>query len=119
MLSEKIVTLLLLLLISIFTTLSFHNKSCQKSIYLSHEESLTLTLAQQAIKTLKRVDINNASRYTLTKLPGIGPKSAERIIAYRSSHNGFASKEELLNIKGIGAKKYGAIKDRVEVDVPE
>ena len=64
----------------------------------------------------KRIDINRASRYTLTKLPGVGPKFAERIIDYREQNNGFTSKEELLSIKGIGPKKYEAIKHRIEID---
>ena len=65
----------------------------------------------------KRIDINKASRHTLAKLPGIGPKTAERIIDYRNRNNGFTSKEQLLNIKGIGPKKYETIRKRIEVDV--
>jgi len=114
---EKIVTLLLVLVVSIFTALSFYNKLRQNKICLPPEESLISTHAQQAIWAGKQVNINSASRYTLTKLPGIGPKTAESIIDYRNSNNGFISKEQLLNIKGIGTKKYEAIKHRVEVDV--
>ena len=80
------------------------------------EESFKSTRAQQAIIAGKKIDINKADRYTLTKLPGIGPKFAERIIDYREQNNGFTSKEELLNVKGIGPKKYKAIKHRIEID---
>ncbi len=115
--TERIAVLLLILTLSIFTALSFYNKLHQSRACLTQEESLISTRAQQAIIAGKRVDINSANRYALTRLPGIGPKTAERIIDYRTNNNGFTSKEEILNVKGIGAKKYKAIKHRVEVDV--
>lgn len=116
---QKIVILLFILIISVFTAASFHKKLYQKGSSLTYEESFRSMHAQQAIVAGKRIDINRAGRYTLTKLPGIGPKFAERIMDYRDRNNGFTSKEQLLNIKGIGIKRYEAIKDRIEVDVSE
>ncbi len=116
---EKIIILLSILIISVFTAVSFHKKLYQEELPLTREESLKSTHAQQVIAAKKRIDINKAGRYTLTKLPGIGPKFAERIIDYRNRNNGFTSKEQLLDIKGIGIKKYEAIKDRIKVDVSE
>jgi len=116
---EKIVILLIILVISTFTALSFHEKLHKEELPLAREESLKSTRAQLVIAAGNRIDINKASRHTLTKLPGIGPKSAERIIDYRNRNNGFTSKEQLLDIKGIGIKKYEAIKRRIEVNVSE
>ncbi len=115
--TERIVVLLLISALSIFIALSFYKKLHQSRICLTQEESLISAHAQQAIVAGKRVDINSASRYALAKLPGIGPKTAERIIDYRNANHGFTSKKQLLKIKGIGVKKYEAIKHRVEVDV--
>lgn len=51
------------------------------------------------------VSLNSASRAELETLPGIGPKTAEAIMAYRSERGAFSSIEELINVKGIGPKK--------------
>lgn len=48
------------------------------------------------------LDLNRASVVELTRLPGIGTKRAEAIVAFRASHGGFQSVTQLLRIKGIG-----------------
>lgn len=51
------------------------------------------------------VDINTADAKTLAaKLNGVGPKSAEAIVAYRTKHGPFKRVEDLDNVKGIGKK---------------
>lgn len=47
------------------------------------------------------VDINKATREELIALPGIGAKTADAIIAYRTSQGGFKNLDELRKIKGI------------------
>lgn len=50
-----------------------------------------------------KIDLNKADLTTLTgSIKGIGKKRAEAIIAYRQSHHGFKSLEELSDVKGIG-----------------
>ncbi|MFZ8833507.1 MAG: ComEA family DNA-binding protein [Candidatus Caldipriscus sp.] len=53
----------------------------------------------------EKININKASISELTRLPGVGPKIAERIYEYRKQVGKFKSVEELLNVKGIGPKK--------------
>lgn len=51
------------------------------------------------------VDINTADAKTLaTQLQGVGPKSAEAIVAYRTKHGPFKRVEDLDKVKGIGKK---------------
>mgnify|MGYP003645671341 FL=1 len=51
------------------------------------------------------VSINNADAKELAaKLHNIGKSKAEAIVNYRKEHGLFTSKEQLLNIKGIGAE---------------
>jgi competence protein ComEA len=41
---------------------------------------------------------------------------AKRIVEYRIKNNGFKTKEEITNVKGIGKVKFGKIKDKICVD---
>ena len=52
------------------------------------------------------LNLNTATKEQLKTINGIGDAFAERIIAYRDSHGGFQSVEELKNISGIGEKRY-------------
>lgn len=61
------------------------------------------------------ININTAMAGDLTRLPGIGEVMAERIIEYRTKQGGFKSTEELMNVKGIGEKKFEKIKEHVSV----
>lgn len=58
----------------------------------------------------KSVNLNNASLEQLIMLPGIGIKTAERILAYRKASGGFNKIDELLEVKGIGISKFDNIK---------
>ncbi|MDX6665086.1 MAG: competence protein ComEA [Solirubrobacteraceae bacterium] len=51
------------------------------------------------------VDINSASATELQAVPGIGPKAAEAIVAYRNEHGPFASVDGLAAVKGFGPQK--------------
>jgi DNA uptake protein ComE-like DNA-binding protein/endonuclease/exonuclease/phosphatase family metal-dependent hydrolase len=63
------------------------------------------------------IDINSCSKETLMKLKGIGPVLASRILESRP----FSRNDELLSIKGIGAKTYSLFRDQlidIEVQAP-
>ena len=50
------------------------------------------------------VDINSASEEQLETLPGVGPVTAQKILAWRQAHGAFTSIDELLEVDGIGDK---------------
>lgn len=58
--------------------------------------------------TAYKININNASRVELMKLPGIGEKTAQLIVDFRKKQK-IRQKEDLLKIKGIGKKKLQRI----------
>jgi uncharacterized protein len=52
------------------------------------------------------IDINSASYKLLSFISGISENLAKNIIAHRAKIKKFTSKEQLLDVKGIGAKAY-------------
>jgi len=61
------------------------------------------------------IDINRATVEDFSKLPGIGPKLARRIVAFREKHGPFRRVEDLLAIRGIGHKKWKKIRPYLRV----
>ena len=56
------------------------------------------------------LDINAMGIADFQLVPGIGPKTAKRIVEYRQNNGGTMTPEGLLNVEGIGEKKYKNIK---------
>lgn len=60
-----------------------------------------------------RVSLSSATAEQLDELPGIGPVTADAIIAHRTAHGGFQRVEDLLDVQGIGEKTLADLRDRV------
>ena len=65
-------------------------------------------------KDTSKISINSATKEELMTLPGIGEKTALKIIEYRKAQ-AFKSIEDIKNVKGIGDKKYEKIKDLIVI----
>ena len=63
----------------------------------------------------EKVNLNTATVEQLKSLPGIGPAMAKLIVEHRTKAGKFTRIEEIMNIKGIGEKKFQKIKDRLTV----
>lgn len=76
------------------------------------ELSDTFAYVKKDISSLtdKSINLNKAGIDDLVKLPGIGEKTAEKIIQLRKERKGFKSLNELMDIKGIGEVKFNKIK---------
>jgi len=61
------------------------------------------------------INLNAATVDQLETLPGIGRKTAERIIEYRTKSGGFKRIEDLMNVKGIGEKSFLKLKPLIVV----
>jgi len=59
------------------------------------------------------ISINRATAEQLEELPGIGPALSSRIIAYREANGGFKTKEDLLNVSGIGDSIFAGFTDLI------
>jgi len=70
---------------------------------------------QPAAKIAAVVNLNTATRQELETLPGIGTKTAERIIDYRTKKGPFKKIEELMNVQGIGEKSFLKLRAQLTV----
>ncbi len=61
------------------------------------------------------VDLNTADAALLDTLPGVGPVTAESILAWRSQHGRFSTVEELLEVKGIGERTLEELRPHLSV----
>ena len=62
------------------------------------------------------VNLNTATLTELLQLPRVGPRTAERIVAFRREHGPFQRPEELMNVKGIGPKAFQRLQPHITVD---
>lgn len=73
-----------------------------------NQKSLSATLdvvVESAVNTVG-ADLNTASPALLQYISGIGPKMAERIVAYRDDHGAFEKRKDLIGVQGLGAKTF-------------
>lgn len=56
------------------------------------------------------VSVNTATIDQLNGLPGIGPQTAQAILAHRERNGKFQNPDELLQVPGIGPKKLAALR---------
>lgn len=52
------------------------------------------------------VDLNTASAPLLSRVAGIGPTLARRIVRHRESHGAFSSRKQLHDVAGLGPKTF-------------
>ena len=65
------------------------------------------------------LNLNAATATQLESLPGIGARTAERIIEYRQKNGGFKKIEELMNVRGVGEKSFLKLKPLITVVPPK
>lgn len=64
----------------------------------------------------QKININTASVEELVKLKRVGPKYAEKIVAYREANGPFETPRDILNVQGIGEKTFEVNKDIIAVE---
>lgn len=60
-----------------------------------------------------KLNINEASSQDLKLLPGIGEKTAYRIVKYREETGGFKAVAQVKRVKGVGDGVFNKIKDHL------
>lgn len=59
------------------------------------------------------LDLNSADESEIARLPGVGPRLAERIVAHRERFGPFASPPELMLVDGFSEERFLRIKSLV------
>jgi len=73
-------------------------------------------LDEEDIKFVGMVNINTAGAEELTTLPGVGEKTAEKIINKRNELGSFNQLEDLMQVPGIGQKTYDKLSSLIRVE---
>ncbi|MBN1871646.1 MAG: helix-hairpin-helix domain-containing protein [Candidatus Omnitrophica bacterium] len=81
-----------------------------------HENTPEARRLDEIIDEAKTVNLNTATATELTRLKGIGPALAQRIVTYRRENGLFGEIEEVKNVRGIGPDKFLDIKDHITVE---
>ena len=62
-----------------------------------------------------KININTARADQLQMLPGVGASLAQRILDYRQDNGSFKKLEDLEDIDGLTVKRFGRIKELIEL----
>ncbi|TDI12710.1 MAG: helix-hairpin-helix domain-containing protein [Acidobacteria bacterium] len=76
---------------------------------------VSLVIPAALAQDVPKVDLNHADQEELESLPGVGPYLAAQILEYRDKLGPFQRVEDLMNVRGIGEKKFQMLKDLVTV----
>ena len=60
------------------------------------------------------VSLSTATAEQLDTLDGVGPATAQKILAWRDEHGGFRSVDDLAQVPGIGPKRLEALRPHLQ-----
>ncbi len=86
------------------------------SVRVPHEERPAVRFLPE---TDGKMDINQAALEDLQKASGIGPALSQRIIELREARGGFRFIEELMDVSGVGEKRFEALRALFYCPVPD
>lgn len=90
-----------------------------EQIYISKQGEETEDIANTKLEKVgnsNKVNINKASKGELQSLGGVGEVLAERIVQHREKNGMFKNIDEIMNVSGIGNKKFESIKEFISVN---
>ena len=113
----KKATSLIMIMLSLVLVLSVTSFAASKTE--TKAKTTAMTSAKKVKSSMaavaKKININTADSASLTTIPGIGPKKAEAILAFRKANGKFKSVDDLMKVKGIGPKVLAKIKKNLTI----
>lgn len=91
----------------------YYNKD--GTVAQNYSEELENSIFSESADSAYLININTASKSELMDIPNVGEQTAEKIIEYREK-SGFKNIEELMNVDGIGVKKFSFMKSYICVE---
>ena len=101
------VSILIIVVVSVGLILSCSNAT---------NDSGTSSATQPYEAAANAIDINSATTDELEKIPHIGRKLAERIVAHRETYGRFRRSEHMLLVQGISEKTFREIRPMIRAD---
>ncbi|MBL7224321.1 MAG: helix-hairpin-helix domain-containing protein [Candidatus Brocadiae bacterium] len=75
-----------------------------------------VTVVQSHGEIRYRMDVNTATVAELDLLPGVGPRKAAAIMAYRKEHGAFHTLADLANVQGVSLALAESLRELVLID---
>ncbi|MDH4129313.1 MAG: ComEA family DNA-binding protein, partial [Spirochaetota bacterium] len=91
------------------------------TLFYSHDKKHSKSIINNKLPSTQKqvvhdlVNINTADESKLITLPNIGLKTAKKVIKYREENGLFYECDELMEVSGIGIKKYEKLKRLITV----
>ena len=104
------------LLICVLIVLSSYFASPAVQLILPSESAQTETSETEAVSTSETENTPAEQAEELQTLPGIGETLADRILSYRAANGAFTDIRQLMEVEGIGEKKFEAIANLITVE---
>lgn len=80
------------------------------------EMATTTTVAQASTVLSGKMDLNRVTKEELMTINGVGEKLATSIILYREQIGAFSELEQLLEIDGIGEKRFAVLCEHLQIN---
>jgi competence protein ComEA len=100
---------------AVFASLMSTSVLAQSTSSAAIPNILAPAVKSSAVTSVSMININTADATSLTKLQGIGSKKAEAIVAWRKTNGNFKNIDQLLEVKGIGAKILEANRKMIQI----
>jgi competence protein ComEA len=100
---------------SVLSLVVFASLFAAAPLHALQAQSKATSAAAKAAAAAVVVNINSASAAELDALPGIGAKTAARIVEYRQKNGPFKKIEELMNVRGVGEKNFLKLKAQITI----
>ncbi|QJC21898.1 ComEA family DNA-binding protein [Arcanobacterium buesumense] len=82
---------------------------------LGYNDAGVDTSSHVSAEQTRGVDVNSADANALEAVPGIGPATAQAIIRWRESHGKFTQIDQLTDVPGIGPKSLDRLREHLRV----